>query len=262
MNLDKSQISELAGRLLKAKMAAFAIPMLSDLYPALGLADAYAIQDELRHRKLAQGRRLVGLKMGLTSRAKMQQVGVSAPICGFLADDDACADGADIAVKELIHPRVEAEIAFVTRAVLRGPGCHIGAVLAATDFVAPALEVIDSRYRDFRFDLPSVVADNTSAARFAIGGTARSAGTLDLKTLGVVLEKNGEVAAVAAGAAVLGHPAASVAMLANLLAARGEQIAAGAIVLTGGMTEAIAVKAGDHVTARFQDLGSVSLSFV
>src|SRR5690606_1960239 len=144
----------------------------------------------------------------------------------------------------------------------KGPGCHIGDVLAATDFVLPALEVIDSRYRDFKFDLKSVVADNTSAARYVVGGRSRDAHELDLKNLGVVMEKNGQVVATASGAAVLGHPAQSVAMLANMLGARGEEIPAGTLILTGGVTEAVAVAAGDNITIRYQELGAISIRFV
>ena len=224
--------------------------------------DAYAIQYAIRARKLARGQRLAGLKMGLTARAKMKQMGVDVPIFGFLMDYMARPDGGDIDVDQLIHPKIEAEIAFVTNAPLRGPGCHIGDVLAATDFVLPAVEVIDSRYRDFKFDLKSVVADNTSASRFVAGGRARQASELDLATLGVVLEKNGEIVACAAGAAVLGHPANSVAMLANMLAERGEHIAAGTFIMTGGVTEAITVSRGDSIHVRFQELGSVSMRFV
>ena len=134
--------------------------------------------------------------------------------------------------------------------------------MAAIDFVLPAVEIIDSRYRDFKFDLKSVIADNTSASRFVIGGRSRPVEALDLRTLGVVLEKNGRVVAMAAGAAVLGHPAAAVAMMANHLGARGQEIPAGTFIMTGGVTEAIAVQAGDNVNVRFQDLGSVSMRFV
>jgi 2-oxo-3-hexenedioate decarboxylase len=164
-----------------------------------------------------RGLRVAGLKAGLTSHAKMKQMGVTTPVFGFMTDDYALPDGAECKVSELIHPKVEPEIAFVTKRPLKGPGCHIGAVLAATDFVLPGIEVIDSRYRDFKFDLKSVVADNTSAARFVVGGRALPADELDLRTLGIVLEKNGEPVAFGAGAAVLGHPAAAIAMLANHL---------------------------------------------
>jgi 2-oxo-3-hexenedioate decarboxylase len=167
-----------------------------------------------------------------------------------------------VKTSELIHPKVEAEIAFVLKSPLRGPGCHVGAVLAATDFVVAAVEIIDSRYENFRFDLVSVVADNTSASRFVVGGVARGVEGLDLRTLGIVMEKNGEVVAMAAGAAVLGHPAEAIAQLANHLAARGEEIPAGAYIMSGGATEAIPVAAGDAIQVRFQDLGSVSMRFV
>ena len=128
--------------------------------------------------------------------------------------------------------------------------------------VLPGIEVIDSRYRDFKFDLKSVVADNTSASRFVVGGQIADARSVDLRTLGVVFEINGEAVALGAGAAVLGHPAAAVAMLVNHLGARGQVLPAGSLVLSGGVTEAISVKAGDHVNLRIQHLGSVSLRFV
>ena len=123
----------------------------------------------------------------------------------------AVPEGSAVKVSELIHPKVEPEIAFVTKADLRGPGCNIATVLAATDFVMPAIEVIDSRYRDFKFDLKSVIADNTSAARFVVGGTMKPVDGMDLKTTGIVLEKNGVPVAFGAGAAVVGHPAAAIA---------------------------------------------------
>ncbi len=224
--------------------------------------DAYAIQDEIHRRKESRGHKTVGLKCGLTSHAKMKQMGVSTPVFGFVSDYMACAEGSDIKIAELIHPKVEAEICVVTKAPLRGPGCHVGTVLAAIDFVVAGVEIIDSRYRDFKFDLKSVIADNTSASRFVVGGRARDADDLDLRTLGVVMEKNGEIVAMAAGAAVLGHPAAAIAALANHLGARGQEIPAGTFIMTGGVTEAIAVKAGDSVNVRFQDLGTVGMRFV
>jgi 2-oxo-3-hexenedioate decarboxylase len=135
-------------------------------------------------------------------------------------------------------------------------------VLAATDFVLPGIEVIDSRYRDFKFDLKSVIADNTSAARYVVGGGIKSPSNVDMRTTGVVLEKNGEPVAFGAGAAVLNHPATAIAMLANHLGARGEEIPAGSLILSGGITEAVAVKAGDAITLRVQGMGSISLRFV
>ena len=261
MQLTQLEIETLAEQLETAELRAHDVLKITDDYPHMSWADAYAIQYAIRARKLARGHKLAGLKMGLTSRAKMRQMGVENPIFGFLMDYFAVPDGGEIDTSALIHPKIEAEIAFVTKAPLRGPGCNVNDVLAATDFVLPAVEIIDSRYRDFKFDLKSVIADNCSSSRFVTGGRARSVDELDLKSLGIVIEKNGEVIACAAGAAVLGHPAASVAMLANMLAERGEEIPAGTFIMTGGATEAYSVQAGDVVTVRYQDIGSVSMRF-
>jgi 2-oxo-3-hexenedioate decarboxylase len=262
MTLDRDVIQQLAEHMENAELHARAVSKITDAHPRLDRDDAYAIQSEICRNKQARGQKTVGLKAGLTSRAKMQQMGAQMPIFGVLFDYMSVLDGGEIKSSELIHPKVEPEIAFMLKSALRGPGCHVGAVLAATDFVVPALEVIDSRYEDFRFDLPSVIADNTSASRFAVGGVARSIEGLDLRTLGIVMQKNGAIVAMAAGAAVLGHPAAAVAMLANTLAQRGEEVPAGTFILSGGATEAIPVTAGDSIHVRFQDLGSVSLRFV
>jgi 2-oxo-3-hexenedioate decarboxylase len=252
----------LAARLDQAETGAQDLTKITDDYPEMDWSDAYAVQYALRAIKLARGHKLAGLKMGLTSRAKMLQMGVDTPIFGFLLDYFARPDGGEIQTGDLIHPKVEAEIAFVTNKPLRGPGCHIGDVLAATDFVLPAVEIIDSRYRDFKFDLKSVIADNASSSRFVTGGVHRKANDVDLKNLGVVLEKNGYVVATAAGAAILGHPAASIAMLANMLGERGEEIPAGTFIMAGAATEAVSVEAGDHIVARYQDLGQVSMKFI
>lgn len=262
MALDPSTIAGLAEHLEACELQARDTPKITDEHPDMDWDDAYAIQDAILQRKVSKGARIVGYKAGLTSHAKMKQMGVDMPVFGFLVDSFSLLEGVEVRTSELIHPKVEPEIAFVLKHALQGPGCHIGAVLAATDFVMPGIEVIDSRYRDFKFDLKSVIADNTSASRFVVGGRAVSPRELDLRTLGVVMEKNGEVVSLGAGAAVLGHPAAAVAMLANHLGKRGQVIPAGSVILSGGVTEAVAVKAGDHVSLRIQHLGSVSLRFV
>jgi 2-oxo-3-hexenedioate decarboxylase len=262
MQLDRNTVLRLAEHLEKAELEVRDVTMITGDYPDMDWDDAYAIQDEIRRRKESSGHRTAGLKAGLTSFAKMKQMGVETPVFGFVSDYMARPDGGEIKTSELIHPKVEAEICIVTKSVLRGPGCNVASVMAATDFVVPAVEVIDSRYRDFKFDLKSVVADNTSASRFVIGGRARDLSDLDLRTLGVVLEKNGEIVSMAAGAAVLGNPLAAVAMMANHLGARDQEIPAGTFIMTGGVTEAIAVGAGDAVAVRFQDLGTVSMRFV
>jgi 2-oxo-3-hexenedioate decarboxylase len=262
MNLPNETIESLARHLDDCALEARDTAKITDTHPDMDWDDAYAVQDALRRRQLARGARVVGYKAGLTSHAKMRQMGVETPVFGYLLDTFGVLDGAACKVAELIHPKVEPEIAFVMKAELKGPGCHIGAVLAATEFVMPGIEVIDSRYRDFRFDLKSVVADNTSAARFVVGGQPLAVQNVDLRTVGVVLEKNGEPVAFGAGAAVLGHPAAAIAMLANHLGARGESIPAGSVILSGGITEAVAVAAGDHVALRVHGMGSTSVRFI
>ena len=160
-----------------------------------------------------------------------------------------------------MHPRVECEVAFVTKETLSGTACTAADVLAATDYVIPAVEVIDSRYEKFKFDLESVIADNSSSARYVGGGRSRRVDELDLKTIGVVLEKNGEIVEMGASAEVLGDPAEAVAMVVNLLGELGEELPAGSFVMSGGITAAVAVEPGDNIIARFQDLGSISIKF-
>jgi 2-oxo-3-hexenedioate decarboxylase len=261
MPLADTRIEECARALDEAARERRTISKLTDTEKNFSLLDGYAVQWALRKRRLTRGAKLTGLKMGLTSYAKMKQMGVESPIYGYLLDEYYVASNSAIAIAELIHPRVEPEIALVTQRDLRGPGCTIAQALAGVAFAAPALEIIDSRYRDFKFDLPSVVADNGSSARYVVGTCAQRIEELDLRTLGVVVQKNGDPIAFGAGAAVLGHPALSLAMLANLLADRQEFIPAGTYVMTGGITEAMAISAGDHFEARFQGLGSVSVRF-
>ncbi|MDO6595026.1 MULTISPECIES: 2-oxo-3-hexenedioate decarboxylase [Neptuniibacter] len=261
-NLTKAQIEQLAEHCENAELKAYEITKITDDFPDMTYEDAFDIQWEMRRRKEARGTKIVGMKMGLTSWAKMAQMGVEHPCYGFLADYFSVPDGGEIKIDELIHPKIEAELAFVTKAPLKGPGVHIADVLRATDFVMPAVEVIDSRYKDFKFDLKSVIADNSSSSRFVAGGTMAKAEDLDLKNIGVVMEINGEVVQVGAGAAVLGHPASSVAMLANMLGERGEEIPAGTFIMIGAITAAVQVNKGDSFTVRYQDLGTVSGKFV
>ncbi|PVV08881.1 MAG: 2-oxo-3-hexenedioate decarboxylase [gamma proteobacterium symbiont of Ctena orbiculata] len=260
--LSNEIIEELAEYLEECELQAKEATKITDRFPDMDFDDAYDIQYAIRHRKLERGNRLSGLKVGLTSRAKMKQMGVETPIYGFLADYFDRPDGGEIETDQLIHPKVEAELAFVTKAPLKGPGCHIGNVLAATDFVIPAVEIIDSRYENFRFDLASVIADNASSSRYVLGGQMAAPGDVDMRTLGVVMEKNGQVVELGAGAAVLGHPAASVALLANMLGERDEEIPAGTLILTGGITAAVAMEKGDCLNVRYQGLGSVGMRFV
>ncbi len=261
LTLNPQAIAQLTDRIEAAQRDAVAIPKLTDEFPGMTLDDGYAVQLALRQRWLRRGARQVGWKAGLTSKAKMVQMGVNVPSIGFLLAEMARPESSTVSTADLVHPRVECEVAFVTKAILAGPDVTREQVLDATDFILPAIEIIDSRFTGFKFDLPSVVADNGSSARFVMGGRARYAADVDLPNLGVIMEKNGEAVSMSAAAAVMGHPADAIALLVKVLHELGETLPAGSFVMSGGITEAIAVKGGDYVTARFQELGSVSVRF-
>lgn len=226
--------------------------------PELTVEDAYKIQEELVAIKLELGHKIIGPKMGLTSEAKMKQMRVEEPIYGYLFDYmDVTSEGI-ISMSELIHPKVEAEIAFVIGRDIEGPNVTIEDVLEATDYVAPALEIIDSRYENFNFDLQSVIADNASSSRVVFGKTFTKHDGIELDLVGVTLEINGEVKEHGAGAAVVGHPANAIVLLANMLARKGDKIHAGEVIMSGGITGAVKLKSGDTVTAKVDGLGDVS----
>lgn len=259
--LSDAHIAQLTDRIEAAQRNATAIPKLTEDFPGMTLGDGYAVQLALLRRWLAEGQRQVGWKAGLTSKAKMDQMGVRVPTVGFLLADFFRPENSVIQTNDLVHPRVECEVAFVTKADLSGPDLTREQVLAATDFVVPAVEIIDSRFAGFKFDLQSVVADNSSSARYVTGGRARLPADVDLSTLGVVIEKNGEAVAMGSSAAVAGHPADAVALVVKVLHEIGQHLPAGSFVMSGGITEAIPVAPGDVVSARFQELGSVSMRF-
>ncbi len=259
--LEQASIESFAERLDQAEVNCRPIAKITDECPQMDWRDAYAVQAALRRRKERRGDRIVGVKAGLTSFAKMSQMGVTEPVMGFLTAGGMIVDGGAIDTSKLIHPKIEAEIGFVLKSPL-GKGCDVDDVLAATDFVLPAAEIIDSRYENFRFDLKSVIADNTSAARFVTGGRPREVSGLDLANIGIVIEKNGEIVTTVAGSAVLGHPAMSVAMLAAMMADQGETLPLGQLIMTGGANEAISVAPGDFISIRYQHLGSISVRFV
>jgi 2-oxo-3-hexenedioate decarboxylase len=226
---------------------------------SLSIEDAYRIQEELLVLKTEQGHRIIGPKMGLTSQAKMKQMDVNEPIYGYIFDYMVVPEGGSIKKSDLIHPKVEAEIAFIIGRDIEGPGITGAQVIAATQYVTPALEIIDSRYENFQFTLSDVIADNASSSRVIIGNRFTSPENLELDLVGVTLSINGEIKDLGASAAVLGHPANSVAMLANMLARRGRRIKAGDVILTGGITGAHMLSVGDTVSAKADGLGEVSL---
>jgi 2-oxo-3-hexenedioate decarboxylase len=252
---DGVDVTGLAARLRAAVTDRTAIEQLTDDVPDLDLPSAYRVQRELR----SQAGPLAGWKLGVTSRAKQAQVGVSDPIYGFLAAEHAIDLGAPLDTSALIHPRAEPEIVFILGRDLSGPHVTAADVLAATSGVAVGVEVLDSRYHDYRFTMADVVADNTSAGRYVVGAPV-SPSEIDLRLVGVVVEHNGEVVATASGAASLGHPAAAVAWLVRALHAEGEGLTEGEVVLSGGLTAAVPVAPGDVVVASVDRLGSIELA--
>jgi 2-oxo-3-hexenedioate decarboxylase len=249
----------IADQLGSAERERRSLAPFTDAQPDLDLATAYDAQWLGIQAKLAAGERLVGAKLGLTSKAKQQVMNVDAPLHGWVTSGMLAAYGEPVELSAFIAPRVEPEIAFLLARDVEAPAT-VTSVLAATEAVFAALDVLDSRYHEFRFRLPDVVADNASAGAFLTGPKAVPPTELgDLRLLGCVLRVDGEVHATAAGAAVMGHPAASVAWLANQLAGRGQHLRAGWVIFSGGLTEPVPLRGGVSVTAEFDGLGAIEV---
>jgi 2-keto-4-pentenoate hydratase len=223
--------------------------------------EAYAIQERIVATRLAAGETIVGWKVGLTSKAMQDQLGVDQPDYAPILSGWFPPEGEPIPFDALIAARGEAEIAFELARPLRGPGVTAADVLAATRGVRPAIEVIDSRIEAWKIRLPDTIADMASSARVVVGGPLTPVADIDLKAVEVALERNGEVAARGTGSAVLGDPAAAVAWAANTLGALGVTLAAGHIVMPGAMHASVAAARGDTFRAVFEPLGSVEVRF-
>jgi 2-oxo-3-hexenedioate decarboxylase/2-keto-4-pentenoate hydratase len=262
VTLTDRQRAEAARLLREAEHHAAPVEPLSAALPGLDLTDAYAVQRDNIARRLSDGARIVGHKVGLTSAAMRRLLGVDEPDFGHLLDDMVHRDGAAVLAAHYCAPRVEPEICFRLARPLRGPGVTTRDVLAATESVAPALEIVDSRIRDWRITLVDTVADNASSAGLVCGSWTPMEYAPDLEAVTVDLYVNGDHVASGSGKEVLGHPAAAVAWLANTLAAFGTGLDPGHVVLPGAMTTAPFVGAGQKAEARFGALGSVSVSFV
>jgi len=234
-------------------------PLSAD-WPDLDVDTAYAIQDEALRQRRARGETLIGVKLGLTSRAKQQRMGIDAPLLAWLTDAMVLPAGVPVPHETLIHPRAEPELVFVLGRRLAGPGVTAATALAAVDRVYGGIEVIDSRYADYRFTLPDAVADNGSSAYFSVGPVGLPPASLDLSLEAALLEVDGQIVDTATGAAVQGHPAEALALAANALAARGLALEPGWLVLTGGMTDAVPVRRASRLAAHFSHLGSLTLA--
>lgn len=259
--LDDPTADALAERLWRAERERRAVPPVSAEHPDMDAADAYRVQQGVVRRRMANGSTVVGWKLGLTSRAMQQQLGVDQPDYGPILSDYLVTEGTVIPIADLIQPRVEAEIAFVLRTPLRGPGVTVPDVLAATAGVAPAIEIIDSRIEGWRITLADTISDLASSARVAIGRDLVPLDGLDVRLIGCVLQRAGEVVATGAGAAALGDPAAAVAWAANTLGPLGVALEAGHVIMTGALHASVPVTAGEVYTARLDRLGSVTVTF-
>ena len=246
-----NHITEFAAILDDAAREARAVGQI-DAECRLSLEDAYAIQKASIERRLARGERRAGVKMGFTSRSKMLQMGISDLIWGRLTTGMQIEEGSSVDFSRFVHPRVEPEIAFVLKKPLSGT-VSAAEALSCVEAVAPALEVIDSRYRDFKFSLTDVVADNASSSGFVIG--AWSDPQEDFSNLGLTMNVNGTAVQIGSTAAILGHPLRSLVAAARLAAAAGEPLQAGAVVMAGGATAAEWIKPGSYVSIEMERFG-------
>ena len=252
-----SDISSATQALLDAEAQRTARGRITEEWDGLDLPSAYKVQEGIIAAKVAAGDKVIGTKLGLTSAAKQARMGITSPLTAVLLESYILNGDVPVPLEKLIQPRVEPEIVFVMKKRLQGPGITAATALEAVERVYAGFEVIDSRYVDYSFALPDVVADNASSAYFVVGGKGVSPEQLDLALEAVVLTVNGATVATATGAAVQGHPAEALALAANSLAERGMFIDAGEIVLTGGLTDAVPVSEGDQISAEFTNLGSL-----
>src|SRR3984957_2681306 len=261
MSVAQGPVSELADRLWRAEADRVPVSPLSDERPGLLPQEAYAVQARNIERRVAAGRVIRGHKLGLTSLAMQELLGLTGPISGVLLDDMIVEESDQIRYDQLIQPRAEAEIALRLGNELSGPGVSMVQALAAIDGALAAIEIGDSRIADWRLKLVDSVADNASSGRIVLGGRVTPASGLDLRLVGVVFYRNGVPIDSGAGAAALGHPARCVAWLASKLSAEGSGLRRGDIVLTGGLHRMVPVRAGDVFRAAFAHLGAVSAHF-
>ncbi len=244
--------------LFQAQRKVMAVEPITDNEKELSVNDGYKIQNLLLDYKCNDGEKIIGAKAGLTSLAKQKAMGVNEPVYGIITDKMKLEPDKKVALDNFIHPRIEPEIVFILGKDLSGHNLSIEEILDATESICCGLEIIDSRYLDFRFTLADVVADNTSASAFILGNPIPLDG-LKLDLLGCLLEINNEVVATATGAAVLGHPAHAVSLLASWLHKQGKSLKKGWVILSGGLTNAFPIEPNNYIRGSFAHLGSVSI---
>jgi 2-oxo-hept-3-ene-1,7-dioate hydratase len=266
--LPSELIQTLARELFDARRQRVAVRQFSRRHPGMTVDDGYAIQQAWVKLEQDQGRVIKGRKIGLTSRAMQQASQIDEPDHAPLMDDMFMPQGGDLPLSRFIAPRVEVELAFILGRPLKGPGVSLFDVLAATDFVSPALEIIDARIEQFDRDdkgmrkVVDTISDFAANAGIVLGGRPVRPDAIDLRWAGAMLFRNGVIEETGLAAGVLGHPATGVAWLANRIARHDEQLAAGDVVLAGSFTRPVAAAAGDTFHADYGRLGTISLRFV
>jgi len=259
--MNDTQIQQLGDELYDALKGCHVVEPLTNRHADITIEDAYRIQQRLNARRLEAGERIIGKKIGVTSAAVMNMLGVYQPDFGMLTDGMVYNEGEAIPANTLIQPKAEGEIAFVLKKDLIGPGVTGADVLAATEGVMACFEIVDSRIRDWKIKIQDTVADNASCGVFVLGDRLVDPRSVDLNTCGMVLEKNGEIVATGAGAAALGAPVNSVAWLANTLGRLGIPLKAGEVILSGSLAIMVPVKAGDSLRVTIGGIGGCSVRF-
>lgn len=260
--MDQIMINELGDELYQAMLNREAISPLTERGFDISVDDAYHISLRLLERRLAAGEKIIGKKIGVTSKAVQNMLGVHQPDFGYLTDAMVFNSGEAVPISQrLMQPKAEGEIAFILKKNLIGPGVTNADVLAATECVMPCFEIVDSRIRDWKIKIQDTVADNASCGLFVLGDQAVSPRQVDLVTCGMVVEKNGHIISTGAGAAALGSPVNCVAWLANTLGRFGIALKAGEVILSGSLVPLEPVKAGDVMRVDIGGIGSASVRF-
>lgn len=259
--LSEEECRRVAEALLRAGREKRLAAPPSRTFPHLTIADGYRIQNLWVELRAAAGARVIGRKIGLTSRAMQAAYAMDEPDYGRILDDAVHGDGARISIADFFRPRVEVELAFILGADLRGPGVQLYDAVRATELVVPALEIIDHRTEPSR-EVADMIADNAAFGAIVVGGRAIRPVDADIRWVGATLSRNGVIEESGVSAAVMGHPAAAVAWLANALGAVGARLERGHIVLSGSFTRPVEVAAGDVFHADFGPLGSLAVSFI